>query len=42
VRYWLPTVERFLARHNVPFERLDASDAAIAGGTRPLPVSHAK
>jgi hypothetical protein len=26
VRYWLPTVERFLARHNVPFERLDAAD----------------
>jgi hypothetical protein len=26
VRYWLPTVERFFARHNLPFERLDAAD----------------
>ena len=26
VRYWLPTVERFFARHNLPFERLDATD----------------
>ncbi len=26
VRYWLPTLERFFARHKVPFERLDASD----------------
>jgi len=26
VRYWLPTVERFLARYNLPFERLDAAD----------------
>jgi len=26
VRYWLPTVERFFARHKLPFERLDASD----------------
>jgi dienelactone hydrolase len=42
VRYWLPAVERFFARHNLPFERLDASDTAIAGGTRPLPVSHSK
>jgi len=28
VRYWLPTVERFFARHNLPFERLDATDPA--------------
>ena len=26
VRYWLPTVERFFARHKLPFERLDAAD----------------
>jgi len=26
VRYWLPTVETFLARHNVLFARLDATD----------------
>jgi dienelactone hydrolase len=26
VRYWLPTVESFLARHNVQFARLDAAD----------------
>ncbi|MEA3195862.1 MAG: hypothetical protein QOD26_4195 [Betaproteobacteria bacterium] len=26
VRYWLPTVERFFARHNLPFERIDATD----------------
>ena len=26
VRYWLPTVERFFARHHLPFERLDAAD----------------
>lgn len=26
VRYWLPTVERFLAKHGVPFDRLDAGD----------------
>jgi dienelactone hydrolase len=26
VRYWLPTVERFFARHSLPFERLDAAD----------------
>lgn len=26
VRYWLPTVERFFASHNLPFERLDAAD----------------
>jgi dienelactone hydrolase len=25
VRYWLPAVEHFLAKHNVPFERLDAA-----------------
>ena len=23
VRYWLPTVEKFFAQHNIPFERLD-------------------
>jgi hypothetical protein len=28
VRYWLPTVERFLAAHGVPFERLDSADPA--------------
>ena len=32
VRYWLPTVERFFARHNLPFERLDAADP----GRQPL------
>jgi len=26
VRYWLPTVETFLARHNIVFARLDATD----------------
>ena len=26
VRYWLPTVETFLARHNIVFTRLDATD----------------
>jgi len=26
VRYWLPTVEAFLARHNVQFARLDSTD----------------
>ncbi len=26
VRYWLPTVEKFFAHHNLPFERLDAAD----------------
>ena len=26
VRYWLPTVERFFSRHNLPFDRLDAAD----------------
>ena len=26
VRYWLPTVETFLARHNITFARLDATD----------------
>lgn len=24
VRYWLPAVEKFFARHNIPFERLDS------------------
>jgi len=26
VRYWLPTVEGFLAKHNITFARLDAAD----------------
>jgi dienelactone hydrolase len=26
VRYWLPTVEGFLAKHHIPFQRLDAAD----------------
>jgi hypothetical protein len=26
VRYWLPTVERFLARHGVQFERMDLAE----------------
>jgi len=26
VRYWLPAVEQFLGRHNIPFERLDAAE----------------
>jgi dienelactone hydrolase len=30
VRYWLPTVEKFFARNNLPFERLDATDPARA------------
>ena len=52
VRYWLPTVERFFARHKLPFERLDAADEPgrtqnpIAGvsapSTRPQPVSHSR
>ena len=25
VRYWLPAVEQFLGKHNIPFERLDAA-----------------
>jgi dienelactone hydrolase len=28
VRYWLPTVEHFLAGHHVAFERMDSSDPA--------------
>jgi dienelactone hydrolase len=28
VRHWLPTVERFLSAHGVPFERLDSGDPA--------------
>ena len=32
VRYWLPTVERFFARHGLPFDRLDAADP----GRQPL------
>ena len=30
VRYWLPAVEQFLARHKVPFERLDAQEPMVA------------
>ena len=26
VRYWLPAVEQFLSRHNIPFERLDSAE----------------
>jgi dienelactone hydrolase len=29
VRYWLPSVERFLAKHEVPFERLDTPFFAL-------------
>jgi dienelactone hydrolase len=29
VRYWLPAVEKFLAKHNIPFERLDHRPAPI-------------
>jgi len=28
VEYWLPTVERFFAEHDVPFQRLDYADPA--------------
>ena len=28
VRWWLPAVERFLAKHNVPFERMEPSEQA--------------
>ena len=30
VRYWLPAVEQFLARHGVPFERLDAGQPIVS------------
>ncbi|HEU4350321.1 MAG TPA: prolyl oligopeptidase family serine peptidase [Burkholderiales bacterium] len=30
VRYWLPAVEHFLAKHGVPFERLDAAQPIVA------------
>ena len=30
VRYWLPAVEQFLAKHGVPFERLDAERPVVA------------
>jgi dienelactone hydrolase len=36
VEYWLPTVERFLASHGVPFQRLDAQDP------RAVPLLQAK
>jgi len=54
VRYWLPTVERFFARHHLPFERLDASGpvrqpllaldrpGVTGAGTKAIPVSHSK
>ena len=29
VRYWLPAVEKFFARHQIPFERLDASQPLL-------------
>src|SRR4029453_2014958 len=29
VRYWLPTVEHFLSKHGIPFERLDAGQPLI-------------
>ena len=31
MRYWLPTVEAFLSRHNVPFARLDSADPERQG-----------
>src|SRR3954467_10931231 len=31
VRYWLPTVETFLAKHNVQFARLDSADPERRG-----------
>jgi len=31
VRYWLPTVESFLAKHNVQFARLDSADPERRG-----------
>ncbi|HKU46869.1 MAG TPA: prolyl oligopeptidase family serine peptidase [Burkholderiales bacterium] len=30
VRYWLPAVEQFLGKYNIPFERLDAAEPIIA------------
>ena len=37
VRYWLPAVERFLSKNNVPFEAMVPSEAAkkpmLAGQT---------
>ncbi|MGH8692246.1 MAG: alpha/beta hydrolase family protein [Burkholderiales bacterium] len=30
VRYWLPAVERFLGRHGIAFERLDADEPIVA------------
>lgn len=30
VRYWLPAVEQFLGKYNIPFERLDAAQPIIA------------
>ena len=30
VRYWLPTVETFLAKHDVAFKRLDSTDPLLA------------
>jgi dienelactone hydrolase len=42
VEYWLPTVEKFLAAQNVPFERLDMSDPLqrpLLAGRFPQPPS---
>jgi dienelactone hydrolase len=30
VRYWLPAVEHFLGKHNIPFERLDATTPVVS------------
>ena len=30
VRYWLPAVEKFLAKHSIPFERLDGPASILA------------
>ena len=30
VRYWLPAVEQFLGKYNIPFERLDSAEPIIA------------
>jgi hypothetical protein len=32
VRYWLPAVEQFLAKHGIPFERLDAAQRIVTAG----------
>jgi len=38
VRYWLPAVEQFLGKHNVPFERLDAAQPLQAVERLPQPL----